>query len=53
MPSDRGGLLGPLSGGSRADAELSDRALLQALLDAEAALAAASARAGIVPDQAA
>ena len=53
MPSDRGGLFGPLSGGSRADAEVSDRALLQAMLDAEWALAAASARAGIVPDQAA
>ena len=53
MPSERGGLLGPLSGGSRADAELSDRALLQAMLDAEGALAVASARVGIVPDQAA
>ena len=51
MPSDRGGLLGPLSGGSGADAEVSDRALLQAMLDAERGLAAASARAGIVPDQ--
>jgi len=53
LPSDRGGLLGPLSGGSRADAELSDQAVLQAMLDAERALAVASARAGIVPDQAA
>jgi 3-carboxy-cis,cis-muconate cycloisomerase len=53
LPSDRGGLFGPLSGGSGADAEVSDRALLQAMLDAERALAAASARAGIVPDQAA
>ena len=53
MPSDRGGLLGPLSGGSGADAEVSDRAVLQAMLDAERALAAASAKAGIVPDQAA
>ena len=46
MPSDRGGLVGPLSGGSRADQQLSDRALLQAMLDAERALAVASARAG-------
>jgi 3-carboxy-cis,cis-muconate cycloisomerase len=53
LPSERGGLLGPLSGGSRADAEVSDRALLQAMLDAERALAVASARVGIVPDQAA
>ncbi|HWC42750.1 MAG TPA: 3-carboxy-cis,cis-muconate cycloisomerase [Actinomycetota bacterium] len=53
MPSERGGLLGPLSGGSRTDAEVSDRAFLQAMLDAERALAAASARVGIVPDQAA
>ena len=53
MPSDRGGLFGPLSGGSRADAELSDRAVLQAMLDAERALAVASARAEIVPEAAA
>jgi 3-carboxy-cis,cis-muconate cycloisomerase len=53
LPSERGGLLGPLSGGSRADAELSDRALLQAMLDAEGALAVASARAGTVPEAAA
>jgi 3-carboxy-cis,cis-muconate cycloisomerase len=53
LPSDRGGLFGPLSGGSRADAELSDRAVLQAMLDAERALAVASARAGIVPEAAA
>lgn len=53
MPSDEGGLLRPLFGGSRADPELTDRALLQAMLDAERALAVASARAGIVPDQAA
>jgi 3-carboxy-cis,cis-muconate cycloisomerase len=53
LPSERGGLFGPLSGGSRADAEVSDRAVLQAMLDAERALAAASARVGIVPDRAA
>ena len=53
MPSDGGGLLGPLFAGSRADPELTDRALLQAMLDAERALATASARAGIVPAAAA
>ena len=53
MPSEGGGLLGPLFGGSRADHELTDRALLQAMLDAERALAAASAGAGIVPEAAA
>jgi 3-carboxy-cis,cis-muconate cycloisomerase/3-oxoadipate enol-lactonase len=50
LPSERGGLFGPLFGGSRADAEVSDRAFLQAMLDAERALAVASARAGIVPE---
>jgi 3-carboxy-cis,cis-muconate cycloisomerase len=53
LPSDRGGLFGPLSGGSQADAELSDRAFLQAMLDAERALAVASTRAGIMPEAAA
>ena len=54
MPSDdSGGLLGPLFSGSGADPELSDRALLQAMLDAEGALVAASARAGLVPEEAA
>jgi 3-carboxy-cis,cis-muconate cycloisomerase len=53
LPSERGGLLGPLSGGSRADAEVSDRAVLQAMLDAERALALASARVGVVPGAAA
>jgi 3-carboxy-cis,cis-muconate cycloisomerase/3-oxoadipate enol-lactonase len=53
LPSDGGGLLGPLFAGSRADAELTDRALLQAMLDAERALAAAAADAGIVPPAAA
>ena len=47
MPSEGGELFGPLFGGSRADAELTDRARLQAMLDAERALAAASARAGV------
>jgi 3-carboxy-cis,cis-muconate cycloisomerase len=53
LPSEGGGLLGPLSGGSRADPELTDRAFLQAMLDAERALAVASARAGVVPEAAA
>ena len=53
MPSDGGGLLGRLSGGSGADPELSDRAFLRAMLDAEGALAVASSRAGIVPEPAA
>ena len=53
MPSEGGGLLGPLGGGSRADPELSDRAVLGAMLDAERALATASARAGVVPEAAA
>jgi 3-carboxy-cis,cis-muconate cycloisomerase len=53
LPSEAGGLLGPLFGGSRADAELSDRGLLQAMLDAERALAVAAARAGVVPGPAA
>jgi 3-carboxy-cis,cis-muconate cycloisomerase len=53
LPSEGGGLLGPLFAGSRADQELSDRALLQAMLDAERALAAAERGAGIVPAEAA
>jgi 3-carboxy-cis,cis-muconate cycloisomerase len=53
LPSDWGGLLGPLFAGSRADQELSDRAWLQAMLDAERALAVASSRAGVVPEAAA
>ena len=53
MPSDRGGLLGPLFASSRADQELTDRAFLQAMLDAERALAEAGRQAGIVPDRAA
>jgi 3-carboxy-cis,cis-muconate cycloisomerase len=47
LPSDRGGLFGPLTGGSGADAEVSDRAVLQAMLDAERALAVASVMAGL------
>jgi 3-carboxy-cis,cis-muconate cycloisomerase len=42
-------LLGPLSGVQRVDAEVSDRALLQAMLDCERALAEAGADAGVVP----
>ena len=53
MPAEGGGLLRPLFAGSRADPELTDRALLQAMLDAERALAEASARVGIVPEGAA
>jgi 3-carboxy-cis,cis-muconate cycloisomerase len=53
LPSDPDGLLRPLSGGSAADPELSDQAVLQAMLDAERALASASARVGIVPRAAA
>ncbi|TNH30877.1 3-carboxy-cis,cis-muconate cycloisomerase [Micromonospora orduensis] len=46
-PSD--GLLGGLSGAPDVDAQLSDPAVLQAMLDVEAALARATADAGIVP----
>jgi 3-carboxy-cis,cis-muconate cycloisomerase/3-oxoadipate enol-lactonase len=53
LPSDGGVLVGPLFGGSGADAELTDRALLQAMLDAERALAVAASRVGIVPGPAA
>jgi 3-carboxy-cis,cis-muconate cycloisomerase len=45
-------LLGPLSGVQRVDAELSDLALLQAMLDCERALAEAGADAGVVPPDA-
>jgi 3-carboxy-cis,cis-muconate cycloisomerase len=48
-----GGLFGPLSGGSRVDPEVGDRAWLAAMLDAERALAVAGARAGVVPEAAA
>ncbi|MEU4481050.1 3-carboxy-cis,cis-muconate cycloisomerase [Micromonospora sp. NPDC023966] len=50
-PSD--GLLGGLSGDASVDAELTDRALLQAMLDAEAALAAAAADCELAPRAAA
>jgi 3-carboxy-cis,cis-muconate cycloisomerase len=50
LPSEGGGLLGPLFAGSRADAELTDRAFLRAMLDAERALAVAASRAGVVPE---
>jgi 3-carboxy-cis,cis-muconate cycloisomerase len=53
LPSDRGALLGPLFAGSRADAELTDQAFLQAMLDAERALAEAGRQAGVVPARAA
>jgi 3-carboxy-cis,cis-muconate cycloisomerase len=53
LPSEAGGLVGPLFGGSRADQELTDRSFLQAMLDAERALAVASGRAGAVPEPAA
>jgi 3-carboxy-cis,cis-muconate cycloisomerase len=53
LPSDGDGLLGPLLGGSRADPALTDRAFLQAMLEAERALATAASRAGIVPEEAA
>lgn len=46
-----GGLFDRLSGSSRVDGELSDRAWLQAMLDTERALAAAGARAGLVPPE--
>ncbi|SCF22228.1 3-carboxy-cis,cis-muconate cycloisomerase [Micromonospora chokoriensis] len=50
-PSDR--LLGGVSGAPDVDTELSDRSLLQAMLDAEAALARATADVGILPPPAA
>jgi 3-carboxy-cis,cis-muconate cycloisomerase len=53
LPAEGGGLLRPLFAGSRADPELTDRAFLRAMLDAERALAVASARVGIVPEGAA
>lgn len=43
-----GGLLGPLSGSPDVDAELSDTALLQAMLDVELALVRVQAKAGLV-----
>jgi 3-carboxy-cis,cis-muconate cycloisomerase len=55
--SDRGGqaapLLGPIFARGSAAAQTSDEALLQALLDAEAALARACAQRGLIPPAAA
>ncbi|MFF5262237.1 3-carboxy-cis,cis-muconate cycloisomerase [Actinomadura viridis] len=47
------GLLSPVRAGTEAEAVTGDRAWLRAMLDAEAALARAQARLGIVPDSAA
>ena len=47
------GLFSPVSAGTEVTALTSDRAYLQALLDAEAALARAEARLGVVPPAAA
>ena len=47
------GLLGPLFTSPQVEAELTDEALLQAMLDVEAALAKAGADIGVVPDAAA
>jgi 3-carboxy-cis,cis-muconate cycloisomerase len=46
-------LLSPVRAGTEVERVTSDRAWLQAMLDAEAALARAQARLGLVPDQAA
>ena len=48
-----GGLFGPLFGSPAVDREIGAQAWLQALLDVESALAAAEARAGLVPEAAA
>lgn len=53
MTSDDTGLLGPVWAGTRAAEVTSDRAWLQALLDAEAALARAQADLGLIPGAAA
>ncbi|MFL6074714.1 MAG: 3-carboxy-cis,cis-muconate cycloisomerase [Mycobacteriales bacterium] len=50
-PSD--GLFGPLSASPDIDREIGDRAWLRAMLDAEAALAAAQAEIGLIPAEAA
>ncbi|UAX51560.1 3-carboxy-cis,cis-muconate cycloisomerase [Streptomyces sp. A144] len=47
------GLLSPVRAGTRVEAAVSDTAWLQAMLDAEAALARAQARCGTVPESAA
>ncbi|MGW8066649.1 3-carboxy-cis,cis-muconate cycloisomerase [Streptomyces ziwulingensis] len=51
-PADTG-LLSPVRAGTRVEAAVSDTAWLQAMLDAEAALARAQARCGTVPEAAA
>ncbi|WP_336215161.1 lyase family protein [Nonomuraea sp. LPB2021202275-12-8] len=48
-----GGLLAPVRAGTRVEALTSDRAWVRAMLDAEAALARAQARAGLIPGEAA
>jgi 3-carboxy-cis,cis-muconate cycloisomerase len=53
MSSDGGtDLLGPLFGDAEVDANLSDRARLQAMLDVEAALAEVEGEIGVIPRQA-
>lgn len=53
-PSSRSeGLLGPLFSSPAVEQELSDESLLRAMLQAEAALALASAKCGVVPSDAA
>lgn len=53
-PSSRSeGLLGPLFGSAAVEQRLSDESLLRAMLQAEAALADASARCGVLPGEAA
>jgi 3-carboxy-cis,cis-muconate cycloisomerase len=53
MNHDRGGLFGGLFARGAAAAEVTDRAWLRAMLDAEAALARAQARAGLIAPAAA
>ena len=53
MPDQPQDLFAPLFGDAGVDAMLSDRARLQAMLDVEAALAEAGARAGVIPTAAA
>jgi 3-carboxy-cis,cis-muconate cycloisomerase len=51
--SDLGGLFGPTFSTDAMRAAVSDRAWLQAMLDVEAALAAAEAKVGLIPEEAA
>ncbi|MCP3799395.1 3-carboxy-cis,cis-muconate cycloisomerase [Allokutzneria sp. A3M-2-11 16] len=53
MPNIESGLLAPVWAGTPVEAEVSDRAWLQAMLDVESALARAQARLGLVPPDAA